>query len=227
VNTVLARIAPNQPVVRWDWLGGHLDLLLHGLVQHLWITAVTVAIGFALSLALAVIALRFHATWAPINATTGILYAVPSLALFVLLTPITGLTTLTALIALVSYTLQILVRSIVAGVSGVAPAVVEAARGMGHNGRQLLWRVEMPLALPVIVSGLRIATVTTVGLVPIAGLLGSDQGGLGQLIFDGLNRAFPTPLLAGAVLTVVLAVALDLALLRLERALTPWARGTT
>jgi osmoprotectant transport system permease protein len=102
--------------------------------------------------------------------------------------------------------------------------VIDAATGMGHNGRQLLWRVEMPLALPVIVSGLRIATVTTVGLVPIAGLLGSDQGGLGQLIFDGLNRVFPTPLLAGAVLTVALAVALDLALLRLERALTPWAR---
>ena len=223
MNRLVAQI-DRGPVVRWDWVSTHGEAIRTALVQHLTLTVLTVAVGFVLSFALALVALRFRVTFAHINAATGILYAVPSLALFVLLTPITGLTTLTAEIALVSYTLQILVRSIVAGVSGVAPAVVEAARGMGHNGRQLLWRVEMPLALPVIVSGLRIATVTTVGLVPIAGLLGSDQGGLGQLIFDGLNRVFPTPLLAGAVLTVALAVALDLALLRLERALTPWAR---
>jgi osmoprotectant transport system permease protein len=222
---ILARLAPNEPIVRWDWLADHVDLLVKGLVQHLWLTAVAIVVGFALSLVLAIVALRFRVTWAPINAVTGILYAIPSLALFVLLTPITGLTTLTAEIALVSYTLQILVRSIVAGVSGVSPAVRDAATGMGHSRRQLLWRVELPLALPVIVSGLRIATVTTVGLVPIAGLLGSDQGGLGQLIFDGLNRVFPTPLLAGATLTVALAVTLDLALLRAERALTPWARS--
>jgi osmoprotectant transport system permease protein len=221
----LARLSPNEPVVRWNWLADHLDLLVRGLLQHLWLTAVAVTVGFALSLVLAVVALRFHATWGPINAATGILYAIPSLALFVLLTPVTGLTTLTAEIALVSYTLQILTRSIVAGVNGVPPAVRDAAAGTGHSRRQLLWRIEMPLALPVIVSGLRIATVTTVGLVPIAGLLGSDQGGLGQLIFDGLNRVFPTPLLVGALLTVILAVGLDLALLRVERALTPWARA--
>jgi osmoprotectant transport system permease protein len=222
----LARLSPNEPVMRWNWLADHLDLLLRGLLQHLWLTAVAVTVGFVLSLVLAVVALRFHAAWGPINAATGVLYAIPSLALFVLLTPVTGLTTLTAEIALVSYTLQILTRSIVAGVTGVSPAVRDAAAGTGHSRRQLLWRIEMPLALPVIVSGLRIATVTTVGLVPIAGLLGADQGGLGQLIFDGLNRVFPTPLLVGALLTVILAVGLDLALLRVERALTPWARPT-
>jgi osmoprotectant transport system permease protein len=183
-----------------------------------------VGIGFALSLALALLALRHRVSFAPINAATGILYAIPSLALFVLLTPITGLTTLTAELALVSYTLQILVRSIVTGVDGVPDAVRESAVGMGCTPRQLLWRVELPLALPVIISGVRIATVTTVGLVPIAGLLGSDQGGLGQLIFDGLNRTFPTPLLVGAALTVALAVTLDIALLGIERALTPWTR---
>jgi osmoprotectant transport system permease protein len=223
---MLGRLSPNEPVVRWNWLADHLDLLLRGLLQHLWVTAVVVSIGFVLALALSVVALRFHVASAPINGATGILYAIPSLALFVLLTPITGLTTLTAVIALVSYTLQILVRSIVAGVTGVSPAVRDAARGTGHSRRQLLWRIELPLALPVIVSGLRIATVTTVGLVPIAGLLGADQGGLGQLIFDGLNRVFPTPLLVGALLTVMLAVGLDLVLLWIERRLTPWARSS-
>lgn len=220
----LARLAGDEPAVRWDWLAGHPGELVTGLAQHLRLTAIAVGVGFALSLALALVALRFRVAWAPINAATGILYAIPSLALFVLLTPITGLTTLTAEIALVSYTLQILVRAIVAGVAGVPPAVRDAAVGMGYGRRQLVWRVELPLALPVILSGLRIATVTTVGLVPISGLLGSDLGGLGQLIFDGLNRAFPTPLLAGALLTVALAVGLDLALLSLEKALTPWAR---
>jgi osmoprotectant transport system permease protein len=220
----LAQLAGTEPAVRWDWLVDHRGALVTGVAQHLRLTAIAVGVGFALSLALAVVALRFRVTLAPITAATGILYAIPSLALFVLLTPITGLTTLTAEIALVSYTLQILVRSIVAGVAGVPPAVREAAEGLGHGRLQLLGRVELPLALPVIASGVRIATVTTVGLVPISGILGSDQGGLGQLIFDGLNRNFPTPLLAGAVLTVALAVGLDVSLLGVERALTPWVR---
>jgi osmoprotectant transport system permease protein len=219
-----AAFGGDEPVMRWDWLADHLDALVSGLLQHLRLTAIAVAVGFAVSLGLALLALRFRVTLAPINAATGILYAIPSLALFVLLTPITGLTTLTAEIALVSYTLQILVRALLAGVAGVDPAVREAAAGMGYGRSQLLWRVELPLALPVIISGLRIATVTTVGLVPISGLLGSNLGGLGQLIFDGLNRSFPTPLLAGAVATVALAVGLDVALLGVERALTPWAR---
>jgi osmoprotectant transport system permease protein len=221
---MIGQLRGNEPVVRWDWLAEHPGDLVNGLVQHLQLTAIAVAVGFVISLGLAVLALRVRPAMAPVSAATGILYAIPSLALFVLLTRVTGLTTLTAEIALVSYTLQILFRSIVAGVTGVPSAVREAALGMGHGRAQLLWRVELPLALPVIVSGVRLATVTTVGLVPVAGLLGADQGGLGQLIFDGLNRSFPTPLLAGAVGTVVLAVALDLALLRVERALTPWGR---
>jgi osmoprotectant transport system permease protein len=224
MSAVFAAFGGDEPVMRWDWLADHTDAVVSGLLQHLRLTAIAVVVGFAISLGLALVALRFRISAAPINAATGILYAVPSLALFVLLTPITGLTTLTAEIALVSYTLQILVRSLVAGVSGVDPAVREAAEGMGYGRIQLLWRVELPLALPVIASGLRIATVTTVGLVPISGLLGSQLGGLGQLIFDGLNRSFPTPLLAGAVATVALAVGLDVALIGVERALTPWAR---
>jgi len=154
------------------------------------------------------------------------MYAIPSLALFILLTPITGLTELTAEIALVSYTLQILFRSIVAGLDGVPASVLESAQAMGFTRRQQLWRVELPLALPVIVGGLRIATVTTVGLVPISAILGSDKGGLGTFIFDGLDRFFNTPVFVGGALTVVLAVALDVSLVQMQRALTPWLRRT-
>ena len=214
-----------QPLIRWDWIPDHAGLIWDEVVQHLWLTFLTVGVGFAISVVLSLIALRFRVTFTPINLATGIMYAIPSLALFVLLVPITGLGTLTAEIALVSYTLQILVRSIVAGIDGVPPAVRESATGMGYTDRQRLWRVEVPLALPVIMSGLRIATVTTVGLLPIAGILGADQGGLGQLIFDGLQRFFNTPLLVGAVLIVIVAVTLDLLLVGVERLLTPWAHG--
>jgi osmoprotectant transport system permease protein len=220
--TVLAQ--DDRPLVRWEWIGDHLDEIRAAVQQHLWLTLVAVGIGFAISLALALLAVRVRPARGPVTAVTGILYAVPSLALFVLLTPIFGLSTTTAEIALVSYTLQILVRSILAGIDGVPESVRDAAEGMGYTPRQRLLRVELPLALPVIVSGLRIATVTTVGLVPISGILGADQGGLGQLIFDGLDRFFNTPLLVGAVLTVAVAVVLDVSLVGVQRLLTPWAR---
>jgi osmoprotectant transport system permease protein len=214
----------SEPFIRWSYINDHLGEIWAALVQHIELTFIAVGVGFVLSALLAALALRFRISYQPLNAITGIMYAIPSLALFVLLTPITGLTTLTAEIALVSYTLQILFRSIVTGIDGVPASVRESATAMGYTRRQRLWRVEVPLAVPVIMSGLRIATVTTVGLVPIAGILGSDQGGLGTFIFDGLNRFFNTPLLVGAVLTVALAVVLDLLLVRTERALTPWIR---
>jgi len=226
VSSVLsgASLGVSQPLIRWSWIGDHLGPIRHALLQHLALTFVAVGVGLVLSSLLAAFAIRFRITYQPINAVTGIMYAIPSLALFILLTPITGLTELTAEIALVSYTLQILFRSIVAGIDEVPASVRESARAMGLTRSQQLWRVELPLALPVIVSGLRIATVTTVGLVPISGILGSDQGGLGTFMFDGLARFFYTPLLVGGVLTVVLAVALDVTLVRLQRVLTPWVR---
>ena len=216
----------SQPVIRWSYIGDHLHEIRSALVQHLELTFIAVAVGFVLSSVLAVVALRFRFTFQPLNALTGIMYAIPSLALFILLSPITGLTVLTSEIALVSYTLQILFRSIVAGIDGVPATVRESATAMGFTRRQQFWRVELPIALPVIVSGLRIATVTTVGLVPISGILGSDQGGLGTFIFDGLDRFFNTPLFVGGILTVVLAVALDISLVRIEHLLTPWLRRT-
>jgi osmoprotectant transport system permease protein len=213
-----------EPLIEWSYIGDHLHEIRAAVEQHLQLTFVAVGIGFAISAVLAAIAIRFRIVYQPINAISGVMYAVPSLALFILLTPITGLTTLTAEIALVSYTIQILFRSIVAGIDGVPDSVRESATAMGYTRPRQLWSVEVPLALPVIMSGVRIATVTTVGLVPIAGILGSDQGGLGRLIFDGLRRFYNTPLLIGAVLTVVLAVVLDLLLVGLERLLTPWIR---
>jgi osmoprotectant transport system permease protein len=214
----------SQPLIRWGYIGDHLHEIRAALVQHLELTFIAVGVGFVLSALLAVVALRYRFMFQPLNAVTGIMYAIPSLALFILLSPITGLTVLTSEIALVSYTLQILLRSIVAGIDGVPASVRESATAMGFTRRQQLWRVELPIALPVIVSGLRIATVTTVGLVPISGILGSDQGGLGTFIFDGLNRFFNTPLFVGGILTVVLAVALDVSLVRIEHVLTPWIR---
>lgn len=214
----------SEPLIRWSYIGDHLGAIKSALVQHVELTFIAVGVGFAIASLLAVFAIRFRISYQPINAVTGIMYAIPSLALFILLTPITGLTILTSEIALVSYTLQILFRSNVAGIDGVPASVRESATAMGFSRRQQFWRVELPLALPVIVSGLRIATVTTVGLVPISAILGSDQGGLGTFIFDGLNRGFNTPLFVGGVLTVVLAVVLDVMLVQFERVLTPWLR---
>jgi osmoprotectant transport system permease protein len=216
----------SQPVIRWGYISDHLHEIRSALVQHLELTFIAVGVGLVLSSLLAAVALRFRFTFQPLNAITGIMYAIPSLALFILLSPITGLTILTSEIALVSYTLQILLRSIVAGIDGVPASVRESATAMGFTRRQQFWRVELPIALPVIVSGLRIATVTTVGLVPISGILGSDQGGLGTFIFDGLSRFFNTPLFVGGILTVVLAVVLDVSLVRIEHVLTPWLRRT-
>lgn len=223
MNAALGLLA-GQPLIRWSYVGDHLGEIRSALVQHLELTFIAVGVGLVISSFLAVFAIRFRWTFQPINAVTGIMYAIPSLALFILLSPVTGLTVLTSEIALVSYTLQILFRSIVAGIDGVPASVRESATAMGFTVRQQFWRVELPIALPVIVSGLRIATVTTVGLVPISGILGSDQGGLGTFIFDGLNRFFNTPILVGGVLTVVLAVVLDVSLARIERVLTPWIR---
>jgi osmoprotectant transport system permease protein len=211
-------------VFQWSYVGDHVPEIWDATRQHLEMTIVSVGVGFAISCVLAAIAIRFRIVYQPINAVAGVMYAVPSLALFVLLVPITGLTTLTAEIALVSYTIQILFRGIVAGIDGVPDSVRESATAMGYTRPKRLWRVEVPLALPVIMSALRIATVTTVGLVPIAGILGADQGGLGRFIYDGLQRFFNTPLLIGAVLTLALAVVLDLLLVAVERFLTPWIR---
>lgn len=211
-----------DPWIRWAWIADHTGDVWDRTVQHLTLTAVAVGVGFGIAMAASIVALRFRRTYAPITWVAGMLYTIPSLALFALLVPFTGLSVLTAEIGLVSYTLLILVRNIVAGIDGVPASVREAATGMGYTRRGAFLRVELPLALPVIVAGLRIAVVTVVGLVTVTALIG--QGGYGSFILDGLRRNFRTPLLLGAALSVALAVCLDLLLLWTERLLTPWRR---
>jgi osmoprotectant transport system permease protein len=199
----------------------HVDDIGIATRQHVTLTLIAVGLGLALSFPLALLARRWRWLEAPILSVTGILYTIPSLALFALLVPWTGLSRTTSEIGLVSYTLLILVRNILAGLDSVPPDVREAAQGMGFSRRRQLWRIELPLAAPVIVAGVRIATVTTIGLVTVTALIG--QGGLGQLILDGLNRDFRTPLVVGSVLSIALAVAADVGLAGLQRLLTPWA----
>jgi osmoprotectant transport system permease protein len=213
-----------QPFFRFDWLADNLDQLARRLGEHLLVTIIAVTVGFLISFALALLIRRYPPVYGPILAVSGILYAIPSIALFVLFIPITGLSLLTAEIALVSYTLVILVRNIVTGLRGVPADVIDAARGMGYTDSQRLWRVELPIALPVIVAGVRIATVTTIGLVTIATLIG--MGGLGYLIVNiGVTRRFPTATISGVVIVVLLSTVVDLLLLALQRRLTPWAKA--
>ena len=209
--------------VWWDWVGRHGDDIAAAARQHVELTVVAVGLGLAISLPLGIACFRWRRLYAPVLAVTGIVYTVPSLALFVMLIPWTGLSRTTAQIGLVGYTLLILVRNIVTGLEAVPADVREAARGMGFaSGRQLL-RVELPLAVPSIIAGVRIATVTTIGLVTVTALIG--LGGLGKLILDGLTRDFRTVIVVGSVLSVVLAVAADLVLLGVQRAVTPWSRA--
>lgn len=213
-----------DPFIRFDWIVDNLDRIGQRLGEHVLMVVASVVIGFVVSFALALLARSHRWTYGPIIAVTGTLYAIPSLALFVLLIPITGLSLATGIVALVLYTLLILVRNIVVALDGVPPEVVEAATGMGYGPIQRFWRVELPVAIPVIVAGLRIATVTTVGLVAITTFIG--LGGLGYLIINsGTRRFFPTSIYVGVALCVVLAALADLLLLWLQRRLTPWAEA--
>jgi osmoprotectant transport system permease protein len=213
-------------VIDWAWIGDHVDELLAKTVQHLYLTAISVAIGFAISFALAVWSVRRRSVYGPLTLVTGILYTIPSLFLFPILVPITGLSPLTAIIPLVLYSLLIL-RNIVAGFDGVPRDVLESADGMGYTTASRFWSVELPLATPLVVAGIRLATVSTIGLVTISGLLGDAFGGLGFFIFEGWRRAFPTEIFAGALLTIVLAVGVDLLLVAAQRQATPWSRAGT
>ena len=210
-------------IVQWSWVVDNLDQIWDQLIEHIQLTTIAVSVGLLISFPLAVYAYRHRKFYGPLTIVTGLLYTIPSLALFAFLVPYTGLTTLTAEIGLVSYTLLILIRNIVAGLDGVPSDSRESALGMGYSRRQLLWRVEVPLALPVILAGVRLATVTTIGLVTVAALIG--KGGLGYFILLGFDRSFTTASVVGAVLSLVLAITIDALLVLLEKTMTPWARG--
>ena len=205
------------------WIADHFGDYVDPLVRHVELTAVAVAVGFVLAFALGLVAHRHRWLVGPITGFTGVLFTIPSLALFaVLVTSPLGFGFVTGVIPLILYTLQIIFRNVVTGLAGVPEETRDAARGMGMTERQLLWRVEIPLAMPEIVAGLRIATVTTVALATLAFYAGA--GGLGEKIETDINFKSNVALAGG--LAVLLALALDLVLLAAERALAPWRRAT-
>jgi osmoprotectant transport system permease protein len=204
-----------------NWIADNFDRYTTPLWQHVYLTVVSVAIGFAIAFALALLAHRRRWLVGPVVQVTGILYTLPSVAVFFLLLPITGRGNTTAIIALVAYSLLILFRNVIAGFDNVPSETRDAGRGMGLTPRQLLWRVELPLALPEIMAGLRIALTTTVGLASLAFLAGA--GGLGEALFDDIN--FRSNVLVAGGLALALAVVLDLAVLGVQKAITPWTRA--
>lgn len=188
--------------------------------QHAEITVIAVVLGLVLALPLAVVARRFHRLESSILGTSTIVYTIPSLALFPLLVPFTGLTENTVIIGLALYSLTILVRNTLAGLRAVPDDVLESARGMGYGATRMLFTVEIPLALPVIMAGLRVATVSTVALTTIGTIV--SYGGLGNLLAQGVQQNFKAQILAASLLCVLLALALDVGLLGAQRLLTPW-----
>jgi osmoprotectant transport system permease protein len=204
-----------------QWAIDNFDRYVDPFFEHLVLVIVSVAIGFAISFVLAVAAHRRRWLIGPITQATGILYTIPSLAAFFLLLPITGRGRTTAIVALTAYTLFIFFRNFMAGLGGVPEEAHDAGRGMGFTDRQLLWRVELPLALPAILAGLRIALTTTVGLAALAFYAGG--GGLGQALAS--QKQFQTNVLLAGGLCVVMAVLLDAAVLGAQRVLTPWSKA--
>lgn len=216
-------LVSGEPWIRWTWVERHLGVIWDALFQHIVLTVIAIGVGILIAIPIGLLAWRYRRSRGAVLASTGALYTIPSLALFALLVPFTGLTTLTSEIGLVTYTLLILVRNIIVGLDGVPDEVRDAAVGMGYRPFRRLIALELPLALPVIMAGVRIATVTTIGLVTITALIG--QGGLGSLILKGLIEGFPTPLVIGAFLSVVLAVVADVSLNLFQRLITPWSRA--
>lgn len=216
---------PGTKLFDFSWTFSHLDQIWTRIIQHFQLILVPLLVGIVISLVLAVWAVRQRWAYAPITLITGILYTIPSLAAFAVLRPITGLTFITAWIPLTTYTLLILFRNFTAGFTSVPAEILEAAEGMGYTRRQRLFRVELPLAVPLMIAGIRLASVTTIGLATIVAVLGDQFGGLGQLITEGIQTFFPTKYLLGAIISVILAVGADSLFVRIERWITPWSRA--
>jgi osmoprotectant transport system permease protein len=213
-----------------EWICGQYvvdrkDEIVDATVEHIMITMAAVALGVLIAFPLALVARRYpRLESAILGVSTGI-YTIPSLALFPLLLPFTGLTPTTVVVGLALYALTILVRSMLQGLRAVPDEVRESAAGLGYGPTRMLFRVELPLALPVIMAGLRVATVSTVALVTVGSLV--SYGGLGNLIKDGVETNFRAELFTAAVLCVVLAVVFDVIIVTTQRAMTPWSRGVT
>jgi osmoprotectant transport system permease protein len=218
-----AQVPNTERWLWWDWIERNTELIWTSLREHIILTVIAVGLGLLIALPLGVAAVRWRRLYPPSLAVTGVLYTIPSLAAFAFLVPYTGLSRTTALIPLVSYTLLILLRNVVTGLQQVPPEVKDAADGMGYTRWKRLIAVELPLALPAIVAGVRIATVTIIGLTAVSGLLAIPN--LGQLILVGRRRPIRTAITVGILLSVMLAVIADLVLIGLQRLLTPWSRA--
>lgn len=203
------------------WLLRNYDLVLIATWQHLVLTSVSVGIALVIALAIGILAARNAAVHRVVIAVTGAFYTIPSLALFAILIPIVGLGRVPAVIGLVGYSLLALIRNIVAGIHGVPREVVEAATGMGLSSRQVLFRIELPLALPVILAGVRVVTVTTIGIGTVAAYI--NAGGLGALIFSGIAQTNGPKIASGAIIATAMAVLADWGLNRLQRRLVAGA----
>jgi osmoprotectant transport system permease protein len=213
----------DTPWLDWRYVTSHSERILAATREHVTLTVIAVVLGLLLSLPAAVL-VRRHRRWrGAALGTAGVIYTIPSLAAFAALRAVFGLSTTTVIIPLTSYTLLILMRNVLAGLDGVPPDVVEAARGLGYGALRLLVRVELPLALPSIMAGIRIATVSTIALVTVGALVG--KGGLGALILEGLNSLYRTEIGTTTLLVVALAVVADAVLLGLQWLLTPWQRS--
>lgn len=211
-----------------DYLRTRQDEILSALREHVWITVASLVVGTVVAFGLALVARRWRRVEGIVLGASTVLYTIPSLALFSLLFPLmasltgAGLTSTTVIVGLVLYSLTILVRGVLTGLDGVPADVREAATGMGYGGGRMLWRVELPLALPTIFASLRVAAVSTVALTTVGVIL--NHGGLGNLIYSGLRSNFKAEVLTASVLCVVLAIIADLLLVGLERVMTPWRR---
>ncbi len=215
--------APN-PWFSWSYITTHIDVLLDAGRQHLFLTISAVLLAVIVALPLALLVRRYRRLEGPVLALGGVLYTIPSLALISVLWPVFGLSPWTVIVALALYALLVVLRNSVVGLKGVPPDAVDAARGMGFGPVRTLWQVDLPLALPTILAGIRVATVSTVGLVTIGALVG--YGGFGSLIYSGfLQNFWHAQIMTATLACVVLAVFLEVSLQLVERALTPWARA--
>lgn len=209
-----------EPLIRWQWLADHPDLLITSAQQHLVLTAIALLLGTVISAILATISRTWRRTEAPITVLTTVLYTIPSIALFAALIPWFGTGLTVPAIALTTYALVVTTPFIITALDEVDPDVRSAAQAMGLTKSQQRWRVEVPLAMPAILAGLRVTATTVVGLVTVGGLFGF--GGFGNLIDNGLSRDFPTLILTGIFGSVVLALLLDALLLAVQRLSTRW-----
>jgi osmoprotectant transport system permease protein len=207
----------------WDWARENIDRYGTPTLQQLEMVAISVVIGFVIAFSLALLAHRRRWLRPPLLAGTGILYAIPSISFFLLLLPITGRSRETAIIALSAYTLQIIFRNVTVGLDNVPASAKDSALGMGMTERQVLWRVEIPLATPEIIGGLRIAIVSTIAIATLAVFAGA--GGLGTQILGEANLHFPTTILISIAIVVVMAFFFDAILLTIQHFATPWRRA--